>query len=170
MRKNAHLLATVVLLTATFTMAQATRPAVSALINKLPSARFEWLADPGVSDRASMNVPIELGGRSLNFQLDTGADVTILYGTEEAQKWGWKTGQRSVKVTDIRLGGSKLPSAWCKVDPENHNKDSSGTVGLDQLIGHVVVIDFPGKRFAVMPRADVPWEIFDRTSFAPGEL
>src|SRR4051794_12087379 len=53
----------------------------------LPFVAFRWLPIPNGPERGALLVPIELDGRRYSFQLDTGADGTILYGAE-AERWG----------------------------------------------------------------------------------
>jgi hypothetical protein len=78
-----------------------------------------------------------------------------------------------VRVDKIRFGGCDLPAAWMQVQPQMEKvagEASSGTVGLDLFIGHVIIIDFPGRRIFVFPHADTPGWLWDRTAWVPAEL
>src|SRR5215211_7587003 len=73
------------------------QPASSDPLSGLPFEPFRWLPIEGGPERGALLVPIELAGKTYQFQLDTGADGTILYGME-AERWGWKKGERDVRV------------------------------------------------------------------------
>lgn len=141
--------------------AQNSSTGVAELINKLPCSTFEWVPWKDVSEKGAMKVPIKFGGRIYWFQLDTGADVTLIYGKPDSSV-GWKEGQNSVRVTDVELGGMKFPARRFMVFPDMKPGETSGTVGLDVFMGNIAVIDYPGKRFCLMPRVDAPDELFNR--------
>ena len=137
----------------------------------VPSVPFRWLPIKNGPERGALLVPIELDGRHYSFQLDTGADGTILYGAEAA-RWGWKKGDRDVRVPNVRLGALQIPAAKLAVllDMPTPLGDAAGTVGLDLLLGATVVIDYPRQRFAVLPRADAPSSLLRPAARAPGVI
>jgi hypothetical protein len=58
--------------------AKAAEPrSLNSLLEPLPHCMFDWVAEKD-APRSSINVPIEVGGQTLTWQLDTGADVSIL--------------------------------------------------------------------------------------------
>ena len=142
-----------------------------APLGSLPWSSFEWDAWPGVTEKGAMIVPITIGGKRYEFQLDTGADAMIVYGNE-AERFGWQPGQRSVRVQDIRLGGANLEATDLYVMPELQPKlgESQGTVGLGPLLGKLVILDYPGKRFCVVSRSAIPAETLERMPAAPAEI
>lgn len=119
-----------------------------------------------------MLVPVEIAGSKLKYQFDTGADTTVLYGTDLASKLGWTKGRKLVKLPGIRVGETLLPAAWAQVhgDRVPEPGQTAGTIGLDVLIGKVVIIDFPGRRLLVIPRADVPGALWNRIVWTDGEI
>jgi hypothetical protein len=121
---------------------------------------FEWDALEGVTERGAIRVPVTLDGRTYWYQLDTGADATIIYGAE-AERWGWRKGAEWVRVPAISLGGSSISAAMLYVMADMKTKPGStaGTVGLDLLLGQIAVLDYPGKRFCLIRRADAPEEL-----------
>lgn len=141
---------------------------IRTLFEALPCTPFEWLPWDGVTPRGAIAVPIELEGRAYRFQLDTGSDATMIYGNE-AERRGWvEPGRTSQRVGSIRLGGIQVPPSRLMTRPEIRPgaDELAGTVGLDLLLGHVVVLDYPGQRFCVVHRADVPQLLFRRTTWA----
>jgi hypothetical protein len=147
---------------------QATEDSIRTLLEALPCTPFEWLPWNGVTPRGGIAVPIELEGRTYRFQLDTGSDATMIYGNE-AERRGWvEPGRTSQRVGRIRLGGIQVPPSRLITRPEIRPgaDELAGTVGLDLLLGHVVVLDYPRQRFCVVPRADVPRLLFRRTTWA----
>ncbi|PYT25602.1 MAG: hypothetical protein DMG57_24870 [Acidobacteria bacterium] len=151
--------------------AQKSKPSASNLLESLPGTPFEWEAVPEISERSSLNVPVTLADSTYKYQFDTGADVTIIYGGEAARKFGWRKGRRVVRFPGIGLGGIMLPASNVVVnDQEVEPGGTAGTIGLDVLIGHVVVLDFPAKRIYVALRADLPAAVWDRTVWTPAEI
>ena len=146
--------------------------APGSLLNGLPGVKFEWAPVPGVTERGALLVPVEIAGANLKYQFDTGADATVLYGTDLASRLGWSQGRRSVKLPGIRVGETLLPATWAQVQGDRVPEagQSAGTLGLDVLIGKVVIIDFPGKRLFVIPRADVPGALWNRIVWTDAEI
>jgi hypothetical protein len=145
-------------------------PQASALA-AVPCSPFEWAPYEDLSEHAAMLVPVELDGESYTFQLDTGADVTMLYGSTEAGRRGWPEHDGAfVRVDAVRLGGTAMREVRILRKKDHQPGQTAGTVGLDVLTGHVVVLDLPGQRFCVIPPAGVPPAILDGAEFVPAEL
>src|SRR5437899_12700667 len=89
--------------------------AVNRLLDVLPGVDFEWAPVKGISERGSIVVPIELAGATYKFELDTGADVTVIYGGERAAQFGWRKGRKSVRIPGFNLAGTALPATWAQV-------------------------------------------------------
>ncbi len=150
----------------------ADRLSTSELIESLPGTSFEWKGAEGVSDKAVMLVPVELDGQEYWFQLDTGSDVTMLYGTKEAETRGWRESKQwFVGVPAVRVGGAYFDSVdvFIKEEMAGGGK-TAGTLGLDLLQGKVAVLDFPQQRFCVVQHTDMPSEVLARTVFVPAEV
>jgi hypothetical protein len=150
----------------------ANRISTSEIIDRLPGTSFEWRGAEGVSDKAVMIVPVELDGQEYWFQLDTGSDVTMLYGTGEAERRGWRESKQwFVGVPGVSVGGVHFDSVdvFIKEEMAGGGK-TAGTLGLDLLQGKVVVLDFPRQRFCVVQHGDMPSEILERTAFVPAEV
>lgn len=158
-------------LLSSFSFAQKEQTGVGGLMGNLHCTNFEWLAVTGISDKAALRIPVILDKKTYWYQLDTGADATIVYGSE-AKRWGWEQGQRFVRVPNVNVGGLEIPAILANVRPEMkaNPKDAEGTVGLDVLIGHIVVLDFPNQHFCVVPRADAPLDIGKHTKWVPAEI
>lgn len=124
----------------------------------LPCTRFEWISSPGLSDRAAMKIPVRMDGHDYWFQFDSGADATILYdGDHEARRRGWRNyDERFLRVPDVRVGGGSIRMAKIFRSDQPPGEGIRGTVGLDLLVGRTTIVDFPGRRFCVLARADVP--------------
>lgn len=139
-------------------------------LDGLPCSRFEWIAHEGVSERAALRVPVTLDGTGYWFQLDTGSDATMLYG-EEPRRRGWERLDNGYRAPAVRLGGTDLGPAWIYGrDEREPDEGTQGTLGLDLLVGHVVVLDFPGERFCLVPRGRVPAALWTRTAWTPARL
>ena len=51
-----------------------------------------------------------------------------------------------------------------------HPEDLHGTVGLELLIGHAFVIDFPKQRICLLERADLPESLAREADWTPAEI
>ena len=149
--------------------AQNSRDAAKGLIERLRCGRFEWAQLKGVSDKYALVVPITISGRKYKYQLDTGSPATMIYGTE-AGRWGWTTGQRSVLVRALEVGGMVIPQAELRVMEKRRPGSTAGTLGLDVLLGHTVVLDYSGKRLCLIPKVVAPAELMRRVSWVPAEI
>jgi len=136
--------------------------------------------------KAAMLVPIEIPGvdGTLYAQLDTGADATIFYG-KMLRKLG----------VEVDSTGGFLPSfRWYGHDDESgpmerplflnwtmdHDLDTAsdepdqrivGTIGLDKVVGKILILDFPNERYAVLDDttdlADISTEPID---YVPADI
>lgn len=142
----------------------------SQLLNNLHCTNFEWMSVKDISDKAAIKVPIILSGKQYWFQLDTGAHVTILYG-DEASKRGWiEKGRESIRVPDIELSGIKIPAWRFDVMTKRAPGETAGTIGFDIFLGHSVILDYPRKRFCLVPQPDMPPEILRRIQWTNAEI
>ncbi|MFZ5981020.1 MAG: hypothetical protein ACOYVF_10355 [Candidatus Zixiibacteriota bacterium] len=118
-----------------------------------------------VYEKAVILVPVTMAGNSqkLYAQLDTGADLTILYG-RIMRKLGIPVDSAKSDAPPFRWYGHDREAGpleeaeiinWtmdADINLESGNRDFYviGTIGLDKVIGKVLVLDFPGERFAVL--------------------
>ncbi len=129
---------------------------------------FRWSAD-GNSPRAAMRVPILLAGRRYWYQLDTGADVVIAYGRGQHKSWTEKKDYSAVR--NVRFAGMSLPVfPVFRMSSVPASKEVQGTVGLDLLVGHAFIIDFPKQRVCLLNRADLPDSLNKAASWTSAEL
>jgi hypothetical protein len=134
----------------------------------LSCSSFEW-----DSDKTVMKVPISLDGKLYWYQLDTGADVVIPYGSPKQERWSARGS--AVRIPNVRFAGMSFssilgyPNKDMQLDPSNP-KDPKGTVGLEPLIGHTFVIDFPKLRICLLERADLPEGLTREADWSPAEI
>jgi hypothetical protein len=139
-------------------------------LSSLRCTSFEWQQVPGLSDKAAIIIPVVLNGCKRRFQLDTGADVSLLYAAE-AKAQGRRPGDRTVRVRDVEIGGLKLGSVRMGVrEDKTSEEDMAGTIGLDVLIGRSTIIDFVRRRFCLLDPNDVPATLVDRAAWTDGEI
>ncbi len=143
----------------------------SVTTDGLNCSRFEWNAD-SISDKAVMRVPISLDGKMYWYQLDTGADVVILYGSSTHKEWSVRG--TAVRIPRVRFAGMPFSSIlgypMSNMPDPQHPQDLHGTVGLELLIGHAFVIDFPKQRVCLLERADLPESLIRQADWAPAEI
>ena len=143
---------------------------LAAFFNVTPHATFEWSAAEGVSDRGAMRVPVDLGDISGWLQLDTGLDVTLIYGslTTDAD---WEECDGAYRVPSLTIGDMSLGPTWVRADRGmSAGGGLLGSIGLDLLVGHAVIIDYPGQRFALASLGDIPGGLLRRVSWTPATL
>ncbi|MFH1688581.1 MAG: hypothetical protein ABIE70_13815 [bacterium] len=144
-----------------------------ACLLPLPAAARQW--EPFVwssgevggktHEKVAVLVPIQIEGvaRKLYAQLDTGADVTIFYGYK-LRGYGVPFDSTEVSSLSFRWYGSQDESGpvvnpfiftWSmggEIDTTSTAPGDNivGTIGLDQVIDKILVLDFPHQRFAVL--------------------
>ncbi len=146
------------------------RAQLDSLLARLPHATFEWVTAEGVSDRAAMRVPVDLAGTRGWLQFDTGLDVTLLYG-DLAVRQGWEEHEGMYQVPSFDLGGISLGPTWVRLSEDARGGDGMlGSLGLDLLAGRLVLIDYPGRRLALLSPGAAPRWLWQRTTWTPAEL
>lgn len=142
-------------------------PTSDQFLGELPCTPFRWLAN-GKDERGALQVPVELNGKLYWFQLDTGSPDTMLYGDEAVQQ-GWaKPDANYIEAKTLKIGGVVFSDA--ELFPYKDLPSGSGTVGLDILMNHYVVIDYPHKRFCVANRLSFPVDIRKRIKWSGASL
>jgi hypothetical protein len=143
---------------------------LDTLFSEIPHATFEWAAAEGISERAAMRVPVLLDGTDVWFQLDTGLDVTLLYG-DIAEQRGWDMYGGMCRVPRFAIGDVDLGPVWIHQRPDTEGSERlRGSIGLDLLIGHLVLIDYPSRRLTLMSAGQAPAWLWQRTNWGPAEL
>lgn len=155
------------LVIALFASAQSLLPSHDTTTDGLSCSSFTWSADKQ-SRYEGIIVPISLNGRTYSFQLDTGADVLITYG--KTPHPDWTPHGRTLRISNVRFAGMSIPSVLAYPHPEMSDEDIQGTVGLDILVGHVFVIDFPNRRVCLLNHADVPPSLMKAANWTNAEI
>jgi hypothetical protein len=124
----------------------------------LSCSNFEWRPS-SISNKSVMLVPISLNGRQFWYQLDTGADVLMPYGSAMEEGWS-RLGDPAIRIPNVVFAGMSVSSVrgfLSKDVPVSPNaKDPHGTVGLELLLGRVFVMDFPRQRVCLLNLGDLP--------------
>ena len=136
----------------------------------LTCTSFDWVHTDEV-ERVAMVVPVVLDGQPYRLQLDTGADYSMVYGDiADQREWpvigGFPRLAPSAEIGGMSLGPIHILQNASMVPDD----ESQGTLGLDQLIGHVTVIDYPGQRFCLMERGAAPEAVWMETIWSPADL
>ena len=135
----------------------------------LSCSRFEW---DDRSTKAVMRAPISLNGKPYWYQLDTGADVVIPYGSGKHE--GWSPQGSAVRIPNVRFAGMSFAAILgypMKDIPDSPSPEAlHGTVGLDPLIGHTFIIDFPKQRICLLERPDLPESLSREADWSPAEI
>ncbi|GHH26169.1 hypothetical protein GCM10008023_40420 [Sphingomonas glacialis] len=143
----------------------ALKRATASLDTKSQCVPFNWIVNDKGSARGAITVPVVMNGRPLRMQLDTGADVTSLYGHLAEQASWSKTGSKTFRAARFTVADTRLdrPTIYVNSDMEA-DPTVQGTLGLPALLGKVVVLDYPGKRLCLFAEADVPAAIAEAPS------
>ncbi|HKP75549.1 MAG TPA: nuclear transport factor 2 family protein, partial [Longimicrobiaceae bacterium] len=141
-----------------------------AVLAGLSCSSFEWLPQEGIGEQGAIRIPVELNGQVYQFRLDTGSDGSEIYGDEATTRAWPKQGPSAVVVQRVKLGGVELGPSRVRTSPQVRPGATAGTVGLDLLMNHLVVIDYPGRHFCLVPRAAVPQELDGRVDWVAAEI
>lgn len=132
-----------------------------------PFDSFVWSsAEIGgkVIEKAVILIPVQVTGEKKIFyaQLDTGSDATIFYG-KLMRKLGLQVDSLNSQMSPFQWYDHELKTApleepliidWAMdadIDSSSEEPDNLiiGTVGLDKIIGKILILDFPKQRYAV---------------------
>lgn len=131
--------------------------ASASLDGRPECVHFTWLPNDKGSPRGGIAVPVRINGRMLPLQLDTGANVTSLYGHYPIQA-GWASkGTEAFRARSMQVAGVSLGRPQVYLNPDMEDDASlRGTLGLPALMGRITVIDYPRQRFCLFAEADLP--------------
>lgn len=135
-------------------------------IDALPCVEFEWEKSEGTEGSAhgAIKIPVQIDGRNYSFQLDTGSDFSMIYG-KEAQDRGWaRPGDKFARVSNIRIGTRVIEPTLFMV--RGDWPTGGGLIGMDVLMNHYTIIDYPRRRLCLVAPVDMPRALLDRASFA----
>ena len=104
--------------------------ASASLVGRRQCVPFAWVASSG-SPRGAISVPVQLNGRMLRLQLDTGADATSVYGRLAAKARWAKAGKESFRAARFTLAGTSVdrPTIYMNAEMER-DPLLQGTLGL----------------------------------------
>lgn len=133
-----------------------------SLEGKAQCVAFNWVSDDKSSHRSAISVPVAINGRTVPLQLDTGSDVTILYGGVAGHA-GWANqGQNVFRATSVMIGSTSIDRPKIYVDADmDEDVKLVGTLGLSELMGRITVIDYPHQRFCLFSEADLPTQLMN---------
>jgi len=115
---------------------------------------FRWDQGSDIGGRGSISVPVTIDGTDYEFMLDTGSDVSLICGNPPGHD-----GQEYFNPAAMKVGSAAIddPIVFIKRDMSQADYYADqGTLGLQSLIGRVVVIDYPDREFCLFDSADVP--------------
>jgi hypothetical protein len=143
---------------------------LDSLLESLPHANFAWIEAEGVSNRAAMRIPVKLDGTEGWFQLDTGLDATLVYGNIPSQR-GWETHEGMCHVPDFQIGSMHFGPTWLHSRTDSNDEgELIGSLGLDLLVGYLLLIDYPGCRLTLMKPGEAPLWVLQHMTWTPAEL
>lgn len=149
--------------------AQTSAQTATALIDgRGECVRFRW--DPDSVRKAGLSIPITLNGREMWFQLDTGTNTDIIYGSIAVDA-GWTSKDaKSFRATELKVGSTRLNNAPVAVYRNQPVEETAGEIGLADLVGRVAVIDYPAQRFCLFAPGGAPKALLAQAHWAEGAL
>ncbi len=115
---------------------------------------FTWTG--GTVGEGAIIVSTRINGELLHMQLDTGAETSQTYG-DVATQYGWaKSGQQFYFPVTLDIANAAITAPRIMQNPDMSSATIGGTIGLDELLGHVVVIDYPSARFCLFTAKTTP--------------
>lgn len=128
---------------------------------------FHWASARGQS-KAAILVPIKLNGKEYTYQLDTGADVVLVYGKAAHPEWAARGD--GMRIPNVVFAGLTLSSILAYPRHDMPDGSTAGTVGLGLFVGKTFVIDFPHTRVCLLERADLSSDLIARATWTPAEV
>jgi len=164
--------------------AHAAAPSLSsssaALSARSECVPFEWKGD-GRSTKGAIVLPVTVDGKLMQWQLDTGADVNMSYGSVADQAGLSQAKDSQFDVRTLSIGTTSITNSFTFIRREMGDDDGvTGTLGLNSLMGRIAVIDYPAKSFCLFEETKLPhlfWSatyinavLRDRKLFVPVEI
>ncbi len=151
----------------------AAAPAPTGPVDPIQCTPFEWQAAGATSPTAAIRVPVLYEKKQMNFQMNTGAGLSTISGAV-AKERGIEyhpddSGVAFTKPIAIEVGGVGL-ALQLLVEQESERTDPAGSLGLNVLVGKIAVLDFPGRRFCVVPPGSNAGALMVRDEFTPAQL
>ena len=151
--------------------------------------RFEWAGaefNKVFYPKAAILVPVKLAGiyKKIFAQLDTGSNGTFFYG-KILEKHGLKFDSTNKGYLKFSwLGEDEMPEAgrdsafvsWSMDDSVNLSSEKPednivGTIGLDEVLGKILVLDFPEQKYAIFSdSSEIPAGFRDRLKYVPAVI
>lgn len=128
---------------------------------------FDW--EGGGPGDGGIILPARINGKAVKMQLDTGAETTETYGKLAIEEKWAKPGQRFYFPSSLSIANITLSKPRVLANPEMSADSVVGTLGLDELIGHVVVIDYPASKLCIFTAESAP-SILDNVPGVHGSI
>ena len=151
--------------------------------------KFEWAGaefNKVFYPKAAILVPVKVAGisKKLFAQLDTGSNGTFFYGNV-LEKRGVKFDSTNLGYVKFSwLGENEMPEvgrdsafvSWSmdgSVDLSSEKPENKivGTIGLDEILGKILVLDFPEQKYAIFSdSSEIPAGLRDRLKYVPAVI
>jgi hypothetical protein len=152
-----------------FGAAMSASTASDALQDRAECVAFEWYRGK-TSEKGAIIVPVTADGRTMRWQLDTGADVNMTYGDVAERAGLSKAGDKRFRVRQLLIGTTSIVDSLTFIRRDMGSEGGvTGTLGLNSLLGRIAVIDYPKQRFCLFSEANLP-EPFWSATFAKAVL
>ena len=141
-------------------------------------ATYEWESHPQLGPQAAIRVPIEINGHKVVFQLDTGADTSLIYdesqvGDELEVKLdkGFKYIEVPASLANYDLGKPHIYLMKEMNHPADRGTNGAvGTIGTDLLIGKILLLNFKRKMICIYAQGQLPRELAENSYEVGAEL
>lgn len=117
-------------------------------------------------DRTVMDIPATVAGlsRPVTFQFDLGANITMFYGNPLSGLTGKKIRKEDYGPLSVSFGDLRASTEHAYVikdfgDEPQGDTVHLGTIGADLFRDKVLIIDYPGLRFAVGDTVPRSWGV-----------
>ena len=153
--------------------------------------KFEWAGaefNKVFYPKAAILVPVKVAGsaKKLFAQLDTGSNGTFFYG-KILEKHGVKFDSDKPSSINFFWMGLSKTSDWLKdsafvswssfenasVDPSSEKPEDRivGTIGLDKIVGKILILNFPQNEYAISPdSSELPAYLKEKLGYVPAVI
>jgi hypothetical protein len=130
-------------------------PSSAALSVRSECVSFEWKGDGRLTEGAIV-LPVTVDSKHVRWQLNTGADVNMSYGSVADQAGLRQAKDSQFDVRTLLVDTASITNSLTFIRHEMGDDDGvTGTVGLNSLMGRITVIDYQGK-FCLFEDTKVP--------------
>lgn len=132
--------------------------------------KFEWLANDATHPKGAIAIPVSVDGIVFFFQVDTGTGIDILYDGI-ADRRGWSSPhEKTFRPHRLMVGDTVVTDPLFLNWRDEKAEQTSGELGLADLVGKTTVIDYLHQRFCLFSTGQTPVSLLKTARWTDASL